>query len=75
MTLAEKAGAMMHGNMVLDRANAHVDIDAMKPLVLDKHVNTFITRLSSGAATLAGESNRLQAMAAVEKQRSDTPHE
>lgn len=63
MNLAEKAGAMMHGTLVLDSAGTAIDLAATGPLVTQRGVNTFITRMSADAATLATQHNKLQALA------------
>lgn len=63
MTLEEKAGVMMHGTVVTDAAGTAIDLTVMKPLVTTNMVNTFITRMSADAGTLATEYNKLQALA------------
>jgi beta-glucosidase len=63
MTLEEKAGAMMHGNLVAGPDNSRVDLAAMRPLVLERHVNTFISRQQAAPGTLAATHNRLQELA------------
>lgn len=63
MNLAEKAGAMMHGTLVLNSAGNAIDLAATGPLVTQRGVNTFITRMSADAATLATQHNQLQALA------------
>ncbi|MBQ1763031.1 MAG: hypothetical protein IIZ92_09055, partial [Aquincola sp.] len=40
MNLAEKAGAMMHGTLVLDAAGTAIDLAATGPLVTQRGVNT-----------------------------------
>lgn len=68
MTLEEKAGEMMHGTlpalggMVPGRGKGY-DLDKLKPLVLDRHVTTFITRLAGDPAWLAEQNNAVQAIA------------
>jgi beta-glucosidase len=63
MTLEEKAGVMMHGNLALKRDGGGVDLDAMRTLVLERHVNTYVSRQQGDGATLAAEYNKLQALA------------
>lgn len=63
MTLEEKAGVMMHGTIVTDAAASTLDLNAMRPLILERHVNTFISRQQGDAGHLAAEHNRLQALA------------
>lgn len=68
MTLEEKAGEMMHGTlpalggMVPGRGKGY-DLDKLKPLILERHVTTFITRLSGDPAWLAEQNNAVQAIA------------
>ncbi len=68
MTLEEKAGEMMHGTlpavggMVPGRGQGY-DLAKLKPLILDRHVTTFITRLSGDPAWLAEQNNTVQAIA------------
>jgi beta-glucosidase len=62
MTLAEKAGAMMHGTPPMT-LNEQYDLREIKPLILQSGVTAFITRLSEPAAELAQANNELQAIA------------
>lgn len=68
MTLEEKAGEMMHGTLpaiggaVPGRGQGY-DLDKLKPLILERHVTTFITRLSGEPAWLAEQNNAVQAIA------------
>lgn len=68
MTLEEKAGEMMHGTlpavggMVPGRGQGY-DLDKLRPLVLERRVTTFITRLSGDPAWLAEQNNAVQAIA------------
>jgi beta-glucosidase len=62
MTLAEKAGAMMHGTPPAT-PNEQYDLGQARAVILDSHVTAFITRLSAPAAELAQENNELQAIA------------
>lgn len=61
MTLAEKAGAMMHGT--LPTTDTGYDLAAYGTLVNDTAVNSFITRLSLPAQAMAEASNQLQEVA------------
>lgn len=61
MTLAEKAGAMMHGTA--PAKGDGYDIAAIEPLILQSSVTAFITRLSLAGAPFAEENNKLQAVA------------
>ncbi|MBQ1560606.1 MULTISPECIES: glycoside hydrolase family 3 N-terminal domain-containing protein [Caulobacter] len=68
MTLEEKAGEMMHGTlpavggMVPGRGQGY-DLEKLKPLILERHVTTFITRLAGDPAWLAEQNNAVQAVA------------
>jgi beta-glucosidase len=63
MTLEEKAGVMMHGNLPVSADGGRTDLAAARPLVLERHVNTFVSRQHGEAGTLAADHNRLQALA------------
>jgi len=68
MTLAEKAGAMMHGTAptaggAASTPDSGYDIASIEPLILQSSVTAFITRLSLAGARFAEENNRLQAIA------------
>jgi beta-glucosidase len=69
MTLDEKAGAMMHGTlpangpMGVAGMGSGYDLDKIAALIQSRHVETFITRLSGGAAMLAEQNNAVQALA------------
>jgi beta-glucosidase len=66
MTLAEKAGLMMHGTIVLGNGgapNSEYDRIAMEKMILQTHVNSFITRLGGDASHLADQNNMLQEIA------------
>jgi beta-glucosidase len=62
MTLAEKAGAMMHGTPPTT-LNDQYDLREVKPLILQSHITAFITRSSEPASELAQANNDLQALA------------
>ena len=68
MTLEEKAGEMMHGTlpalggMVPGRGQGY-DLEKLKPLILERRVTTFITRLAGDPAWLAEQNNAVQALA------------
>ncbi len=59
MSLAQKAGLMMHGTLSLTR-DGRVNFDAMSSVLNNKYVNTFITRMSGDPATIAADNNQLQ---------------
>lgn len=69
MTLDEKAGQMMHGTlpatgpMGVAGVGAGYDLAKATPLVVDRHVTTFITRLAGAPAFLAEQNNAIQAIA------------
>ena len=71
MTLAEKAGTMMHGTL---RANgpgpmssigfgASYELAAIRQVIADAKVNSFITRLRAAPRQIAEENNKLQELA------------
>lgn len=68
MTLAEKAGLMMHGTapVVNDTTGAGTggayNLTSLDALINQKFVNTFITRMSGDAATMATQYNKVQAL-------------
>ncbi|MFM1884944.1 MAG: hypothetical protein RL026_101 [Pseudomonadota bacterium] len=69
MTLPEKAGVLMHATLPgsggpLGRSPTGYDMPALEPLVLQRHINSFITRLALPAAQLAEANNAVQALAA-----------
>lgn len=69
MTVAEKVGTLMHSTMPgrdgeLGRAESY-DLDALGSLVNDKHVTSFITRLTLDPALLAQQNNAAQEVAAA----------
>jgi len=63
LTLEEKAGVMMHGNLPVSADGGRIDLAAARPLVLERRVNTFVSRQHGAASTLAADHNRLQALA------------
>jgi beta-glucosidase len=69
MTLAEKAGTMMHGTarsdgpMGVAGMGARYDTAANRALIADAKVTSMITRLGGEPATLAAENNALQEIA------------
>lgn len=63
MTLEEKAGVMMHGTIPLDRGRRDIDFAATRLLIHNNLINTFLTRQSVDATTLAASHNRLQMLA------------
>jgi len=67
MTVAEKVGTMMHSTLpgvdgVLGHA-ARYDLTALMPLVQQKHVTSFITRLALEPAAFAEQNNAAQEVA------------
>ncbi|MBO9518528.1 MAG: glycoside hydrolase family 3 C-terminal domain-containing protein [Porphyrobacter sp.] len=67
MTLEEKVGTLMHSTLpglggTLGRSDSY-DFDALGALVRDKHVTSFITRLSIAPADLARANNAVQELA------------
>ena len=68
MSLEEKAGQMMHGTLpglggALGRSDAGYDLTAATPMIADKHITSFITRLPLPPAAMAEQSNAVQALA------------
>nr|WP_315243633.1 glycoside hydrolase family 3 N-terminal domain-containing protein [uncultured Albidiferax sp.] len=61
MTLAEKAGAMMHGTAPTNSTG--YDLASLTALLNTGKVNTFITRLSLGTQTMAEQYNQMQEVA------------
>ncbi len=60
MTLAEKAGVMLHGTM--QGTSKVMDAATMKTYVNDYGINTFITRMDADADVIAAAHNQLQEM-------------
>lgn len=68
MTLAEKSGEAVHGSApvqggALSPGPAY-DTDALRAMILDRHVTSMITRMAIKPADFASENNRLQEIAA-----------
>lgn len=68
MDVAEKVGTLMHSTMpgedgVLGRAERY-DLDELSSLINEKHVTSFITRLTLDPSALAEQSNAAQEVAA-----------
>jgi beta-glucosidase len=61
MTLAEKAGAMMHGTAPTTATG--YDLTALRTLLTDGKVTTFITRLSLDTKAMADQYNQMQEVA------------
>ena len=67
MTLAEKVGMLMHSTLpgeggLLGRADGY-DLEALGPLLREKHVTSYITRLALPPEDLARQNNAVQEMA------------
>ncbi|WP_461172695.1 glycoside hydrolase family 3 C-terminal domain-containing protein [Arthrobacter sp. Z1-9] len=60
LDLAQKAGQLMHASLTGSEA---YDKDAFGRLLTERHITTYISRLSVGAGKLADEHNQLQALA------------
>lgn len=76
MTLAEKAGTMMHGSLpgignVVGFSNQGYDLVLLAPDIGQRHVTSFITRLAVGPRRMAEENNKIQETA--EKTRLGIP--
>ncbi len=68
MTLAEKAGTMMHGSIpgignVVGFSTQGYDIAAFQPDITERFVTSFITRLAVGPQRMAEENNKIQEIA------------
>ena len=69
MTLEEKAGTMMHGTLRTGGPMGSVgfgngyDLEAIRKLMQDAKVNSFITRLQAPPRQMAEENNKLQELA------------
>ncbi len=68
MTVAEKAGTMMHSTLpgrggFSGRSAEGYDFEALTPLLTERHVSSFISRLSLPPARLAEQNNQVQAIA------------
>ncbi len=70
MNAEEKAGAMMHGTIGLDKSG-RVDFTAADDDVIQRSVNTFITRMSGNPSHISADNNKLQELA--EKSRLGIP--
>ncbi|PTQ92123.1 beta-glucosidase [Paraburkholderia sp. GV068] len=69
LTLAEKAGLMMHGTapVVNDTTGAGTgtayDLAALKTQINERAISTYITRMSGDAGTMADQYNQIQTLA------------
>jgi beta-glucosidase len=69
LTLAEKAGLMMHGTApVLNDTTGSgtgtaYDMAALKTQINDRSISTYITRMSGDASTMASQYNQIQTLA------------
>ena len=69
LTVAEKAGLMMHGTAPVSDdttgagTGSSYDLNALQPLIVQQGINTFITRMSGAPAVMATEYNKMQALA------------
>ncbi|NBC34986.1 glycoside hydrolase family 3 protein [Novosphingobium sp. FSY-8] len=68
MTIEEKLGLMLHGTLpgtggALGMSASGYDLTAVAALLQDKHINSFITRLSLTPAKMAAQSNLVQELA------------
>ncbi|WON77346.1 glycoside hydrolase family 3 protein [Serratia sp. UGAL515B_01] len=70
MTVEEKAGAMMHGTIALNKSR-RVDFSAIEEEVNQRFVNTFITRMAGDPKHISSDNNMLQEIA--EKTRLGIP--
>lgn len=68
MSLEEKVGLMFHSTLPgigapIGASTVGYDLEALRPLVQDKHVNSFISRLSVAPGKLAEQNNQVQTLA------------
>jgi beta-glucosidase len=69
MNLEELAGVMVHGTLpsfgplAALGAGREYDLSKVQPLIFEKHVNSFITRLNSDARIFAAQNNHVQEIA------------
>lgn len=68
MTLAEKGGAVMHGNFLEQpdaegRSTIGYRLGDIRPYLLDKHITGYITRLAVPPAKMAEQNNLVQELA------------
>lgn len=68
MTLAEKAGMLLHGTLptpgsAIGFAGKAYDADATAKLLNDRHISSFITRLVVSPSELAAQNNAVQKLA------------
>lgn len=61
LSVAEKAGQLMHGSLAND--DAGYDVDAFRTRLENRHITTFISRFGTDAAELAAAHNDLQELA------------
>jgi beta-glucosidase len=73
LSLEEVAGLMVHGTLPSRGALATLgagqeyDLEKIRPLIRDKHVTSFITRLVSNAEVFTHQNNEVQALAEAER--------
>jgi beta-glucosidase len=67
MSLEQQAGLLVHGTLPTAAspigAGSTYDLDALAPLLTERHITTFITRLSTAPADMAEQSNLVQEVA------------
>src|SRR4051794_43527 len=61
MSLAQKAGLMVHGTLPV--SGTGYDSARLTPLIADRHLSTFITRLSAAPDAVAAADNAVQELA------------
>ncbi|WP_443584225.1 hypothetical protein [Sphingomonas sp. CLY1604] len=69
MTLAEKAGTMMHGTApgvgdAVGRSDGGYDLAKARTIIVGNGVTSLIARLSMSSSDLAEQNNKLQKLAA-----------
>ena len=67
MTIEEKAGAMLHGTLAINGFNplngSNYDLSGNQEFILNRHINSLITRLGGSPAQIAEDNNRVQVIA------------
>lgn len=68
MTVEEKVGQMLHGTLpalgaAIGNSTVGYDMAALAPLLREKHISSFITRLAVPPAQMAEQANAVQALA------------
>lgn len=63
MSVADKAGLMMHGTLPMTSAG-RADLNTLQPFVEDSLINSYLSRVSGSPLAIATDHNKIQRMAA-----------